>query len=207
MDKSIELSKGVTIEDYHKYESNKDKATIAEMVYNRFYDRYIKPFSFPNFEFKKNYKNGFSMLANSCLMIETYMAFKKGVKDTEGIGRECFCEFFNSEPEFSIFKDTSINSGGHYLKTAIPSKFYYNVRCGILHQGETNEGWTTTRKKETPLFDKVTLRINAFKFLQGLDEVLKRYKTELEAKDWNDDIWDKLRNKMNFIIQNCQKLP
>ena len=46
MDKSIEISKGVTIEDYELLCDNKNKAEIAEMVYNRFYDRYLKPFSF-----------------------------------------------------------------------------------------------------------------------------------------------------------------
>lgn len=205
MDKSIELSKGITIEKYLEYVSNKNKSKIAEMIYQRFYDRYLKPFSFPNREFKKNYKNGFSMMASSCLMIETYMAFKKGVEDTEGVGREYFCDFFNSESEFKIFEDNSRDNNGNYLKTAIPSKFYFNIRCGILHQGETKEGWKITREKIEPLFDCSSLTLNAYKFMQELDKVLKRYKDELETENWNDEIWINLRTKMNFVIQNCQK--
>ena len=204
MDKSIELSKGITIVKYLEYVSNENKSEIANMIYQRFYDRYLKPYSFPDSEFKKTYKNGFSMMASSCLMIETYMAFKKGIEDTESVGRECFCDFFNSEPEFIIFKNTSKNSSGHYLKTKIPSKFYYNIRCGILHQGETKEGWKITRKKSKPLFDVSSLTLNAYKFMEELNKVLKRYKSKLETEDWNSEIWLKLRTKMDFVINNCQ---
>ena len=65
----------------------------------------------------------------------------KGIKDTDRKGRVCFCEFLNSEIEFEVLKDERKNTEGHYLKEALPSKFYKNIRCGILHQGETNEGF------------------------------------------------------------------
>lgn len=204
MDKSIELSKDITIGNYLEYVNAKDKIKIANMIYQRFYDRYLKPHSFPSSDYKKTYKNGFSMMASSCLMIETYMSFKQGIEDTERIGRKCFCDFFNSEPEFETLKDTSKNDSGHYLKTTIPSKFYYNIRCGILHQGETKEGWKITRKKEKDIFDNSTLTLNAYKFMEALDIVLRRYKITLENEDWDSEIWEKLREKMNYVITNCQ---
>ena len=202
MDKSIEISKGVTIEDYELLCDNKNKAEIAEMVYNRFYDRYLKPFSFANDDFKKDYKNGFSMMASACLLIETYMAFQYGAKSTKGKGKKYFKNFFNEEPEFEIFKDISTNNG----KNTIPYKFYCNIRCGIMHQGETNEGWTITRKKDSPLFNKTTFQINAHKFQKELDNVLLRYKNELQTKDWTDEIWINLVRKMDYVIKNCKKV-
>ncbi len=205
MDKTIELAKGVSIELYLDWEKEENKIQISEMVYQRFYERYIKPYSFPNANFKKEYKNGFAMMGSACLMIESYMAFKKGEEDTKGIGRDCFCEFLNTESEFSTFKDTSTNSSGQYLKSALPSKFYYNVRCGILHQGETKEGWTITRENGTTLFDKSSLTVNAYLFLLNMDKVLKRYESELKKANWNDIIWEKLRDKFGFVIKNCQK--
>ena len=33
---------------------NKNKTEISEIVYSRFHDRYLKPFSFANDDFKKN---------------------------------------------------------------------------------------------------------------------------------------------------------
>ena len=94
MDKSIEISKGVTIEKYRLLLKNKNKTEISEIIYNRFYDRYLKPFSFPNDDFKKNYKHGFSMMASACLLIETYMAFKKGKKDTKENRKQIFSRVF-----------------------------------------------------------------------------------------------------------------
>ena len=39
-------------------------------------------------DFKKDYKNGFSMMASACLLIETYMAFQYGAKSTKGKGKK-----------------------------------------------------------------------------------------------------------------------
>lgn len=195
MDKSIEISKGVTIEKYRLLLINKNKIEISEIVYKRFHDRYLKPFSFSNDNFKKDYKNGFSMMASACLLIETYMAFKNGAKTTKGKGKKYFRDFFKTEPEFEIFKESST-----------PEKFYYNVRCGIMHQGETNEGWTITRKKERPLFNKTTFQINAHKFQRELDNVLIRYKDQLQTKDLSSEIWINLIKKMNHVIDNCKKV-
>lgn len=207
MDKSIELAKGISIENYLDWKLQRDKSKIAEMVYQRFYERYLKPYTYSNPNFKKNYKNGFAIMGSSCLMIETYMAFRKGIKNADGQVRDCFCEFLNSEVEFDVFKDERRNDDGYYLKEALPSKFYYNIRCGILHQGETNEGWTITRKKENKMFDESTLKINAYLFMKNLEKVLKRYKSELKKVGWDDEIWEYLRNKLDFVIANCQKLP
>ena len=206
MDKTVELAKGITIEDYLNWIAEKDKSKISKMVYQRFFERYLKPYFYSNSDFIKNYKNGFAMMGSACLMIETYTAFKKGIKDTDGKGRVCFCEFLNSEKEFAVFKDERKNSDGHYLKEALPSKFYKNIRCGILHQGETNEGWTITRKRGTPIFEEATLKINAFLFMSNLNKVLQRYEAELIDADWEDDIWKNLRCKLKCVIENCQKI-
>lgn len=207
MNKSIELAKGITIENYLDWKQEREQTKIAEMVYQRFFERYIKPYSYSSSDFESNYKNGFAMMGSACLMIETYMAFRKGVKDTESIGRICFCEFLNSEPEFAVFKDERKNNEGHFLKEALPSKFYYNIRCGILHQGETNEGWTITRESGSKMFDESELQINAYLFMKNLDRVLRRYKSNLISANWEGDLWEKFRDKLDFIITNCQKLP
>jgi len=206
MDLTIELAKGITIKKYLDWKDNNNKIEISEMIYQRFYERYIKPYSYSNHDYKKNYKNGFAMMASASLMIETFMSFKKGWNDTSKItGRNIFGEFFDSAPEFSILKDTRKDGHCDYLKDTIPARFYYDVRCGILHQGETRKGWTITRKENAKLFDKTTLRINAYLFLKNLEKVLKVYELELKKSDWNDEIWINTRNKLNMIIKNCSQ--
>ncbi len=59
-----------------------DKSAIAEMVYHRFFGRYIKPFLFEDKRYKKFYKNGFAMMASSCLLIEALESFYQGLEET-----------------------------------------------------------------------------------------------------------------------------
>jgi hypothetical protein len=42
-----------------------DKGAIAEMIYHRFYGRYVKPFQFGEERYKRFYKHGFAMMASA----------------------------------------------------------------------------------------------------------------------------------------------
>ena len=169
-------------------ENPPDKAAIAEMVYHRFHGRYIKPFLFDDKRYKKFYKHGFSIMASSCLLIEALESFEKGLEETpkeRGAGERVFETFFEREAAFKKFKGKG---------------FYKNVRCGILHQGETTRGFTIERTGD--LFDG-RKRINAQRFLNALEESLGAYKKRLVNAEWDSEIWDNLRRKMRFIIAHC----
>lgn len=189
----IEISKGVTVEDYYLFLEQENKNAIADMIYMRFYERYIKPFEFPDAEYRDKYKNGFSMMANSCLLIESYMAFKKGLKSTKNKCENLFDEFFNEEIEFKIFKNHNLSN-----------KFYKNIRCGILHEGETRYGWTITRNRNFDLFTPSSRKINAYKFLKALDKTLKNYRDLLKNSDWEAELWKNARMKMTTVTRNAK---
>lgn len=70
------LSTSVTVERYRELKDSKDKEAIADMIYERFSERYIEPFK--DLEFK----HGFSMMASACLMIESLYCFQRGRKNT-----------------------------------------------------------------------------------------------------------------------------
>src|SRR6266496_2360952 len=109
------------------------------MIYHRFYGRYIKPFHFEERRYKKHYKNGFSMMASACLLIEALESFYQGLEETpKRENQQMFVSFFKRETDFKAFRNSS---------------FYRDVRCGILHQGETTGGFTVTRLESLPLFD------------------------------------------------------
>jgi hypothetical protein len=40
--------------------------------------------------------------------------------------------------------------------------------------------------------------------MNALKKVLDNYRGELETKNWDDDLWNKFRCKMDFIIENCK---
>ena len=88
--KNTKLSSSVTIAIYEILKREKDAYGIANLIYERFYERYLKPF-----ECNKN-RHGFSMMAVSFLMIETLHSFQTGLDDTTGNGKNSFnCFFLN----------------------------------------------------------------------------------------------------------------
>lgn len=185
---NIELASGYTIGKYLELEDAEDRTEIANFIYLRFRERYID-----SIEHKKN---GFCIMANCCLMVEALESFYNGWKNTKGkikgISRSelAFSGFFTRVDHFKDFRDQS-------------SEFYKNVRCGILHQAETTGGWRIRRVGK--LFDRENLIINADVFLGRLKNYLQEYRNELENATWDNEVWKKFREKMNFVIKNCER--
>jgi hypothetical protein len=181
------LAKNFTVLDYMAACKAEDMAAIAEALHRRFTERYINPVT-PGI---CKHPHGFTIMAISCLMIESLQSFREGWKDTNGKSEAAFCRFFDYNPRFDCFR-------GHF------ASFYRNVRCGILHQAETTGGWKINRMKSTPLFDPNTLTINAILFLNGLKEVLDDFCTNLKNSSWDSDDWKKVRIKMNALCEKCK---
>ena len=72
-------------------------------------------------------------MAVSCLVIETLESLSiQGKNDTKGHSKEMFAAFFKRNTPLGVF------AGGD-------DWFYKKIRCGILHQSETREGWRILR--------------------------------------------------------------
>jgi hypothetical protein len=181
----------ISISNYLNLVARKDKVEISNFIYNRLYSRYIKPFTFEGENFEKQYSNGFSIMANSCLLIETLESFKQGYEDTNGKSEKMFVDFFTGETNFEILKSHS-------------KSFYKNVRCGILHQGETTGGWILVKSAEN-LFESKRLKINPILFMGQLKNSLEAYRKSLQQEEWDSATWDNFRSKMRKIISNCEK--
>lgn len=184
-----ELASDFTVAQYKTACSTQDRATIAEALHRRFTERYIKPVM----PASKKPMHGFTIMAISCLMIESLESFIQGWENSNSKSEAAFCYFFDTHPQFSSFR-------GHF------AKFYKNVRCGILHQAETTGGWKITRKKGTPLFDdaSASLTINATIFLENLVAVLDGFRDNLKTAEWNSAEWKNVRKKMKALCDNCQ---
>lgn len=199
-DTSVELSRYfddsqsktviITIDSYKKLVDNQNKDSIADFIYYRLYSRYLKPFSYKSEEFIENYKNGFSIMANCCLLIETLQSFKNGWGDSDRRSGKAFKDFFSTDKNFDDLKSKGV-------------EIHKNVRCGILHQGETTGGWRINRSSKD-LFNEKTKSLNAFKFAKLLEKSLSDYKEELKKEKWDSATWDNFRTKMRKIISNCE---
>ena len=183
---------------------NDNKERLVEFIFNRLYGRYIKPFEFNDSNYKKNYKNGFTIMANCCLLIETFASFRKEVfKDTNGKSEKCFGWFFLAENKFidlskgGLLEDQYL-SNDRIKNKGVPRAFYRDVRCGILHNGETRNGWKILRKNA--LYDENTKTINAVKFMNELKKTLLHYKAELNAAKTDSEIWTALTNRLEFLV-------
>ncbi|MCU7806887.1 MAG: hypothetical protein KZQ73_03335 [Candidatus Thiodiazotropha sp. (ex Semelilucina semeliformis)] len=183
-------SKNVTVEKYEEWRDAAKAIEIADFLYERHFRRYLKPFTFDSQDYKSNYKNGFSMMASYCLLIETIEGFYRGWPKSRN--ELAFMKFFTRDKHFTEFAVSDI-----------PSQFYKNIRCGILHQGETSGGWLISRNSSDPLISNANKTINANKFGSKLQKSLEDYTSELKQSDWNSELWKHAKERMKSLIKNC----
>ena len=191
MPDDILLSTKVTVAMYREMERKQAREEIADFIHHRFRERYV----IPVLAVGREEKNGFMIMAVSCLLIETLETFYQGWESTEptkkrpGRSKLAFQLFFDHQWQFKSFQ-------GH------GAPFWKHVRCGILHQGETTGGWRIRRNGR--LFEEDENLINATEFHRRLSGALDSYRRELYRADWESEPWKNFRIKMNATIKNCE---
>lgn len=190
--------------------AEKNKELLADIIFHRYYDRFLKQFFYKSTktksytktvngkevtetlnEFNAEYKSGFSIMTNCCLLIEMIATYFEGTNETTKSGSETFKAVFIKAKQY-----------GNNLKVFENETFYKNIRCGLLHQGETYGKFKIRRAGK--LFDKTNLIINAMLFCDDLKNFLESYKQELISAKWDSEIWDKCRVKLRYIIKNSK---
>ncbi|GIV89166.1 MAG: hypothetical protein KatS3mg055_1684 [Chloroflexus sp.] len=190
MTKDVRLSRLVTVEQYQKYEDEKNRERIANFILERFTERYITPLHGDS-----DRKHGFCTMAISCLMIEALESFWRGWPDTKGKSKKAFRSFFQRCLQQGL-------ELGVFAPSQLADDFYTGVRCGILHQAETTNGWRIRRAGL--LYDPDNKTINATTFHLELEKALIAYCDELKRSEWDAQIWQNLRTKMKSVIENCE---
>jgi len=190
MIEDVLLSSSVTIAKYRRLEAEKNRSAIADFIMERFTERYITPL-----RGDPTIKHGFCTMAISCVMIEALESFWQGWPDTRGRSREAFHSFFQRCSRQGL-------KLGKFAEDPLANDFYQGVRCGILHQAETTNGWRIRR--EGPLYNPDIKTINATKFHDELEKALQVYCDTLKRSDWDSEVWQNLRRKMEAVIENCR---
>lgn len=99
-------SKGneITVAKVNEWLANKSRKELADFIYHRLHGRYLKPFEYEGADVKKNFKNGFSIMANCCFLIETYVSFiLTEFRSTYRKSEKAFGYFFTTNPGFALF--------------------------------------------------------------------------------------------------------
>jgi hypothetical protein len=180
---TVELSSSVSSDDWEVLKASQDKIQIVTMLRHRYEERYFEPFR------NNPSKHGFSMMAVSCLVIESLYSLMKGWKRTNGSGAVVFESFFSS----SIYLREFTGLGG---------EFYKNIRCGILHQAETTNGWRI-RRDCCQLLDKENKIIHATKFLDALELEFNGFLEQLRQENFQSIHWQNVIRKIDYIVANC----
>ena len=203
---TIPTGENIDIIKLTEWLKNDSKDELSDFFYHRFYNRYLKPFDYENIDYKKNYKNGFTIMASCCLLIETFVSYREPIfLDTNSKSERCFGYFFLTQKEFNSFSKGGLILSEYMdlnrkpLKNkGIPSDFYKNIRCGILHNGETKNKWRVVRNGE--LFDQANKKINATLFMERLKEVMNEFRNDLKISDFNDVIWINYKSRLKNLI-------
>lgn len=178
---NTKLSTSVTVKQYREFRDNENRDAIADLIYERFYERYLEPF-------KNNpAKHGFGMMACGCLMTEALYCYKKGRKQAGEPGGTAFNNYFSESIALNEFHGYG-------------DEFYKNVRCGVLHQGETYDGWKILRKGN--LFQKHEKTVNATKYLNALERDLKHFTEFLKNEPFRSKAWKGVIKKLNYVCEN-----
>lgn len=130
VDNSIYISPKFRIEDYLNlnldiYSSQDEWKEAIKIFEDRINGRFFNAiYDLQNINTNSNIKKyDFAIMALEALLVETMLQFKHGLEDTNGVSRQEYTRYLKTLS--SSFTNDSA------------SAFYRNVRCGILHSGQT----------------------------------------------------------------------
>lgn len=189
--KLIRLSE---LEDILKKKDEKDKKTLMSIIEHRLSRRFLKVID----KADKNDLSSFLSMAICCFLIETLECFYQGLENTEpkGEGLRVFTSFFKREES---------NFPGLHAKS---SDFYYNVRCGLLHQAETKSGWFLNKNGKLLEIADGEKKINGELFYKATKKAIENYLVLLDNSyfDSADKIWEFAFKKLDDVCKNCREI-
>jgi hypothetical protein len=115
-----------------------DWTTAIHVIRDRLQSRFVDPLE----AIRPLAYAGFLMVAIDSLLIESLQRVREGKRLEEGKSSELVATFLRERPSF---KDRFLSDEHRKpLRTCpcIACDFYRSVRSGILHEGETQNGWT-----------------------------------------------------------------
>ena len=131
-------------------------------------------------------KNGFAIMAIECLLIETLAQFRNGLDDTVGVSARVYSDF--------LYHDLGICP-----VRSLATRFYRNIRCGILHQAQTKPQRGLTFGGSTAMeLHNDFLMVSVDRFVEAVDVYFSEYCSDL-LDPANYELRINFIKKMNFI--------
>ena len=204
----VEIAENFTDKDWDVLEkklradfgNNELWGKLLDVFESRLNDRYIKPAE----EIQNNLSvtgEGFSITAILCSLIEALETFYEGKcykfekprtnnEYGNGNSKSIFVSFLSSKQPFS-----------NTFNADLAEDFFKNVRCALLHEAMTRNGWIIRIDTDLLVEQKGNVKtLNRFFFLDNLKSYIKSYRAEVLG---NKERKNAFIRKMNCICQNA----
>ncbi len=194
-----------------------DKGQKHELIHfleDRYEERFFDPIRCLRRAPGNEHGYGFAVMSLCCLLVETMECYRKGLPSSHSEelqelasrpenssvpqdyklqgpfkvkSRDAFVDFFNETQHQRFFPNVQ------------GLDFYKKIRCGLLHQAQTKDGWRIVRTGK--FWDESQLTVNRDEFADRLEECWHSYLQELAVANWTSDIWKSARKKIWWLSQ------
>lgn len=144
--------------------------------------------------------SGFSVMALSCMLIETLAQFYDGLENSNDATFPCGHAMNNTDFYTQFLTSKSFVLRG-YFNEQQARIFYQDIRCGLLHACETGGNSKIKLRDEELLFRQTggALIVYRKQFVKVLVDEFLAYCGHLRANDSRVELRPNFRNKMNYI--------
>lgn len=201
---------------FKDYSYNENWKTVINIFEKRIETKFFEPLK----QLKKHGNNegsGFSMVAIECLLIELFAAFREGKTFNHRYSKEknpptyqygdcqsLYVDFLTKIYPFNSQFSSDLEKIKNDVNFFSASKFYTEVRCGLLHEGKTKGKWTINLKKSDEPKDiflkKEVNKLKIFRtaLLRKIEEYLALYIKDLKKPE-NEGLRKHFARKMDNL--------
>ncbi|HIH4317909.1 TPA: hypothetical protein ACYSBI_001849 [Morganella morganii] len=171
---------------------------------DRIEERYLKPVRYIRGDGNHNnlQGSGFAICTLLCALIENLETFYKGINFNNSASgqyeysnrcsKKLFTDFLKTKMPFKTFFEGS---------PALADSFYTGVRCSLLHDASTCDGWVINIEEHDIIIIKGNKKIlHRSLFMSGIEKYIKNYKRLLMHSE-NSDLREAFIRKFNGICK------
>lgn len=187
------LSNNYTRTDYWRLDLNnssfQDWNTAIHFFRERIYGRYVHQIDMLN---ENPFENGFASVSLCCLVIDCMYKFEHGTDGTS----------YNKVKYKEMLRE---HMGDVFCSDEAAETFYNDIRCGILHSGETQNGSQLTVGNSYVIKMSSTndqIRVDVVNFAERVKAYIREYCERLYSNDRKTR--KNFRRKMRYLRERPQ---
>jgi hypothetical protein len=210
----VKLARSWTKARVCKCLNKKQKFELIHFLRDRYRERFFGPIRCLRKAVGNESGYGFAIMALCSLLIETLECYKEGLPsshETQLAKLESSDDNKNAQAPYRLDK---ARSGGskttfknffrdhkRFFPDVAGNEFYEKVRCGLLHQAQTEHDWRIVRSGSHWNNAGEKKSINRDEFADRLQECFADYLSRLEMSEWDEHIWQMARRKIYWLTK------